>query len=251
MQAHAFIHPLLDRLPMLRTVTLAGLLGLTAALTGCAPLIVGGVAATSATVASDRRSVGEQLDDKTIQMKVSVKLSELLAERGRYNIVSYAGRVLLLGDVPSEADKQQAEQYASEIEQVRDVVNRMRIGAITPFSVRNNDTWLTSKVTGRLINTKNVPTRTISVTTERGVVYLMGKLTQDEARLAAQAASGINGVNQVVTLFHIIDPARPGNAGTAEATDTASDTTSPATEADAASDTDATAGSPVQAMPIH
>jgi len=189
------------------TLMLLCLLTLGGALGGCAPLVVGGVAATSATVASDRRSVGEQVDDKVIQTKVSQRLSALLAERGRHNVVSYAGRVLLLGDVPDAAIKQQAEQQTREVDRVLEVVNQLRIGPITPPGVRRNDAWLTSKVTGNFIGTKQVPTRTISVTTERGVVYLMGKVTRTESQLAAQVASGVNGVNQVVTLFHIIDDA--------------------------------------------
>jgi len=228
---------------------LSGLITAGSLLGGCAPLIVGGVAATSVSVASDRRSAGEQLDDKSIQLKVGVKLSELLGERGRYNVVSYAGRVLLLGDVPDEAVKQQAEQQTSAIEPVREVVNRLRVGAITPFSVRNNDTWLTTKVTGNLIGAERVPARTISVVTERGVVYLMGKVTPEQAQLAANAAAGVNGVNQVVTLFHLIEE----NSVRAEAVDATHD--EPASSTGSAENTntaDTNADTPaVQALPVQ
>jgi len=226
---------------------LSGLVSAGSFLSGCAPLIVGGVAATSISVASDRRSAGEQLDDKSIQLKVSAKLSELLDGRGRYNVVSYAGRVLLLGDVPDETVKQQAEQQTSEIEPVRDVVNRLRVGAITPFSVRNNDTWLTTKVTGNLINTERVPARTISVTTERGVVYLMGKVTPEQAQLAANVAAGVNGVNQVVTLFHLIE-----GGGTAAAVNDAPASSTDGAENTNAADANASPDAPgVQALPVQ
>ncbi|WP_226954066.1 BON domain-containing protein [Mesopusillimonas faecipullorum] len=185
-------------------------------LAGCAPLVIGGAAATTASVATDRRTAGEQLEDKTIQIKISNDLAKMLENRGRTNVVSYAGRVLLLGDVPTEADKQQAEEIASKVEHVRQVYNQIRVGDITPLSVRSNDTWLTTKVTSALINTQGVPTRTISVTTERGIVYLMGKLTSTEAQIAAKAASGVSGVNKVVTLFDIVSPESvAGNSGQA------------------------------------
>src|SRR5690606_8677546 len=86
------------------------------------------------------------------------------------------------------------------------VVNQLRIGPITPVSVRTNDTWLTSKVKTALINTKEVPSRTINVSTERGVVYLMGKVTADEAERAAKAAASVTGINKQVKLFNIVSP---------------------------------------------
>lgn len=176
-------------------------------LAGCAPLVVGGAAATTAAVASDRRTAGEQVEDKSIQMKISHDLANILNEdTSRYNIVSYAGRVLLLGDVPSEAEKQQAEEAASKVENVTQVLNQLRIGDVTPLSVRSNDSWLTTKVTTALVSTKGVPTRTISVTTERGIVYMMGKVTSAEAHAAAKVAAGVSGVNKVVTAFQIVTP---------------------------------------------
>lgn len=175
-------------------------------LSGCGLLVVGGAAATTATVANDRRTTGEQVDDKTIQIKAANQLGQLVGDKGRVNSTSYAGWLLLTGDVPSEQVKQRAGDEARQIEKVKRVFNELRVGEITPLSVRTNDTWLTSKVTASLIDTKGVPTRTIIVTTERGVVYLMGKVTATEGELAAKVASGVSGVNKVVKLFEIVTP---------------------------------------------
>src|SRR5699024_4410167 len=116
------------------------------------------------------------------------------------------GHVLLLGDVPTEEDKKKAEDAVKEIEPVNKVTNRLRVGEITPLSVRTNDTWLTTKVTSSLIKTADVPTRTMVITTERGRVYLMGKVTPDEAKRAAKATAYVNGVNEVIKVFDIISP---------------------------------------------
>lgn len=174
------------------------------ALSGCAPLIVGGAAATTAVVATDRRTTGEQVEDQAIEMKVGAEMRKLINDKGRVNVVSYAGRVLLMGDVPTEQDKQQAEALASKVEKVKQVYNQLRVGDITPVSVRTNDSWLSTKVTTTLINTKDVPTRTIVVATERGVVYLMGKVTDAESQRAGKAAASVGGVNKVVKLFEIV-----------------------------------------------
>ncbi len=185
---------------LLAGLALSGLM----ALSGCGLLVVGGAAAT-ATVASDRRTTGEQVEDQTIEMKIGAEMRKLFSDdTARVNALSYAGIVLLTGDVPNEQDKQRAGEAAKQVEKVKKVVNELRVGDITPVSVRSNDTWLTSKVMTTLINTNGVPTRTIVVTTERGVVYLMGKVTAQEAQMAGTAASSVTGINKVVKLFEIV-----------------------------------------------
>lgn len=179
-----------------------------AALSGCGALVVGGTAATTAVVATDRRTAGEQLEDTSIEMKIGAEMRRIFAETPAVRIVphSYAGQVLLVGDVPSEKDKRQAGEAAQEVDKVVRVVNELRVGPVTPTSVRTNDTWITSKVKAALINTKEVPSRTISVTTERGIVYLQGRVTHTEGERAGIVASGVSGVNKVVKLFEIVSP---------------------------------------------
>jgi len=173
-------------------------------LSACAPLFVGGTAVTTAVVASDRRTAGEQLEDQVIEMKIASDVRNLFPGDVRINSTSYAGVVLLTGDVPTQADRQRAETAVSQVDKVQRVVNRLRVGPVTPFSVRSNDTWLTSKVRTTLIDTRDVPSSTIVVTTERGTVYLMGRVTREEAERAARAVANINGINQVVTLFDVV-----------------------------------------------
>lgn len=213
------------------------------ALSGCAPLVVGGAAATTAAVATDRRTAGEQVEDKAIEMKVGGEMRKLVGENGRVNTVSYAGHVLLMGDVPTEQDKQQAEKLASQVDKVKRVYNQLRVGDITPLSVRTNDSWLSTKVTTTLINTKQVPTRTMVVATERGVVYLMGRVTDAESERAGKAAAGVGGINKVVKLFEIVS---------AESLATESSPAPVQESSSPAPDTQADTGSAdVQTMPVQ
>ncbi|MCQ9615574.1 BON domain-containing protein [Paenalcaligenes niemegkensis] len=192
--------------PHRHAVAALALAGLTA-LSGCAAVVVGGTAATTAVVATDRRTTGEQVEDKAIILKAGSETRQVLeGKQGRINVESYGGQVLLTGDVPTEQEKQQANDRVSRVEKVKSVVNRLRVGAPTELSVRSNDSWLSTKVMSTLVNTKDVPSRTISVTTERGVVYLQGRVTQDEGQRAAKAVAGIQGVNEVVKLFHYVSP---------------------------------------------
>ncbi|WP_442593853.1 BON domain-containing protein [Parapusillimonas sp. JC17] len=187
---------------LLAGLALAGLTGLA----GCGALVVGGAAATTAVVATDRRTTGEQVEDQAIEMKAAAEMRRLFEDKARVNATSYAGLVLLTGDVPTAQDKQKAEEAAKQVEKVKRVVNELRVGDVTPVSVRTNDTWLTSKVRSTLINTKEVPSRTILVTTERGVVYLLGKVTDPEGQRAAKATASVSGINKVVKLFQIVSP---------------------------------------------
>ena len=214
------------------------------ALAGCGALVVGGAAATTAVVATDRRTTGEQVEDQAIELKAAAEMRKLLGEENaRVNTTSYAGLLLLTGDVPTEQDKQRAQELVSKIEKVKQVYNQLRVGEITPLSVRTNDSWLSTKVTTTLINTKGVPTRTIIVATERGVVYLLGRVTPAESERAGKAAAGVAGINKVVKLFEIVSPE-------SLATD---ESAAPVQESSApASDTQPDSGSAdVQTMPVQ
>ena len=219
----------------------AALAGLTA-LSGCGALVVGGAAATTALVATDRRTAGEQVEDQAIELKAAAEMRRLFEneQSARVNATSYAGLLLSTGDVPTEQAKQQATDAAEKVEKVKRVVNQVRVGDATPISVRSNDTWLTSKVKTALVNTRDVPSRTINVTTERGIVYLLGKVTDTEGQRAATAASSVKGVNKVVKLFDIvtaeslIDPLEKSNTEpTAAPAPAASPVTAPESEVQA------------------
>jgi osmotically-inducible protein OsmY len=228
-----------------RSAALVAILAASSLLSGCGALIVGG-AATTAAVAADRRTTGEQVEDKSIEIKIAVEMNRMFGEnagKARVSSVSYDGKVLLVGDVPTQEDKAKVESTVTRIENVKEVINRLRVGDITPLSVRTNDTWLTTKVKASLIDAKEVPARTIVVTTERGIVYLMGKVTETEGRMAAKVASGVTGVNEVVKLFTIV--ARESLVG--ESVAPSSTTATPATGSGTAAP--APSGD-VQAMPV-
>lgn len=213
-----------------------------AALSGCGLLVVGGTAATTAVVATDRRTTGEQVEDKAIEMKSSAEMRRMFNDNARVNTTSYAGMVLLTGDVPTTQDKQKAADSAKQIEKVKQVFNEVRVGDVTPTSVRTNDTWLTSKVKTALINTKLVPSRTIVVTTERGIVYLLGRVTHDEGERAAKAAANVTGINKVVKLFDVVTPesvASPSSPAPVEEASPSGSTTTTEPSAD------------VQALPVQ
>lgn len=174
--------------------------------TGCAPLLVGGAVAGGVIVATDRRSVGIQVEDEAIEGRVSRALGSRFFDGNthRISVNAYNRRVLLTGEVPSEADKAEAGKLAAAMENVRVVSNELVIGTVSTQANRNNDAAITTKVRAALLAEKNVPSGTVSVTTRRSVVYLMGRVSVAEGDLAARAASRVEGVREVVKLFDLL-----------------------------------------------
>jgi osmotically-inducible protein OsmY len=69
---------------------------------------------------------------------------------------------------------------------------------------RSSDALITGKVKASFVDAKDLYANSIKVVTERGVVYLMGRVTQREGKLAADVTSGVAGVSKVVKIFEYI-----------------------------------------------
>ena len=190
---------------LVRGVRLA-LIGAVAAgtLSACAPLLVGGAIVGGSMVATDRRTSGAQVEDEVIELKAGNRLRESIGERGQVNATSYNRVMLLTGVVNDAADKALAEQAVSRIDNVQSVVNELSIGLPRSITSRSNDALLTTKVKASFIDAKDVFANAIKVTSERGTVYLMGRVTEREANRATDLARSVAGVQKVVRLFEII-----------------------------------------------
>jgi len=174
---------------------------------GCAPLVLGG-AVVGGFVAADRRTSGAQLEDQAIELKAINRISALVGERGHVNLTSYNRMVLITGEVASEADKAAVEQAVGQIENVRSIVNELAVMAPTSLGSRSNDVVLTSKVKASLIDAKDLQANAFKVVTERGQVFLMGRVTEREANRASDVARSINGVQKVIRVFEIVTEAQ-------------------------------------------
>jgi osmotically-inducible protein OsmY len=179
---------------------------LATSLSACAPLILGG-AAVGAIMAFDRRTSGAQLEDEGIELRGASALRQVLGERGHVNITSYNRQVLLTGEVPSEQFKQAAEQAVAKVDNVKGIVNDIAVMANTTLAQRSNDTLITGKVKASLVDDRTLYVGAFKVVTERGVVYLMGRVTDREAERATSIARGVGGVQKVVRLFEVITEA--------------------------------------------
>jgi len=195
---------------MLRSALLAALAAAT--LGGCAALVVGGAVGT-AMVVSDRRTSGVQLEDQSIELKAVNRIRDAVGERGHTNVTSYNRTVLLTGEVASEADRSAIEQTVSRIENVRSTVNELAVMGSSSMTARSNDSILTSKVKASYLDAKDLQANALKVVTERGTVFLMGRVTEREATRAAELARGVSGVQKVVRVFEILTEAELAELG--------------------------------------
>ena len=180
---------------------------LVAGLTACVPLVVGGAAAAGVgMVATDRRSSGAQVDDQAIELKVESEAGTRWGNDIHLNVTSYNGNVLLTGEAPNDQVKTEIEKITrASHDRVRKIYNEMVIGPVTDLGARSNDSYITSKVKTRMIDSESVRSIYSKVVTERSVVYLMGIVSRRDGDAAAQVAATTEGVARVVKLFEYTD----------------------------------------------
>jgi len=172
-------------------------------LSACAPIIVGGaVAGTLA--ASDRRTLGAQTEDKSIVVKAEVKMPNIAGNSAHVNVNSFNRRVLLTGEVPDDETKAKVEREVRAIDGVLNVTNELEVGFSSSYTSRSNDALITSKVKLSLADAKDISANSFKVVTEKGAVFLMGRVTQREGAQAADIARGVAGVTKVVKVFEYI-----------------------------------------------
>ncbi len=178
-------------------------LGVTA-LSGCVPVLIGGAVGTTAFVTTDRRTTGAQMADEVMEKRIHYEISQAIPNNLHLTVTSYNRRILLTGEVGSESDKLTAQRVAQNSLEVSSVVNELMVGPVSSVTQRMSDSTLAGKVRTQLITTSGVSLNQMKVTVDRGIVYLMGLVTQEEAQKAAGIASRVPGTKSVVTAFEVL-----------------------------------------------
>ena len=188
-------HPLLHKLVLVAC--------LSAALSACAPMVVGG-ALMGSLVATDRRTPGAQLEDEGIELRAASRIRDNLVDRVHISVTSYNRQVLLTGEVPSAQDRLLAEQIVAKVENVRSIVNELAVLGNSGLTQRGSDALVTTRVRAGLVDARDLFANSFKVVTERGTTYLMGRVTQREANRATEVVRNTPGVQKVVRLLEII-----------------------------------------------
>lgn len=183
--------------------TLAAVVLAATTLQACVPLIVGGVAGGVAT-ALDRRTYGEQFRDQEIEYNFNRSFPKELEAKTAASANAFNRWVLLTGQAIDEQAKGEVEALARRVPNVREVYNEITIGYPVSFTTRANDRLIASNIKARLIDAKELSSINVKVTVENSDAFLMGMLTEAEARAAIQVTRSTQGVRKVVSLIEVI-----------------------------------------------
>jgi osmotically-inducible protein OsmY len=176
-------------------------------LAGCVATAVTVAAVTTVDVAHDRRTIGEYIDDQSIEFTVRtfVVRNDELRKSAHISATSMNGILLLTGEAPTTELKNKVTGFAKDVEGVRQLVDELRIAGETGYISRTNDVWLTTKVKSVLFAKTKLDANRVKVVSEAGSVYLMGLVTRKEADKATQITRQVGGVTQVVQVFEYKD----------------------------------------------
>lgn len=184
---------------MIKTLSLIAVIFM---LQGCAGAVMVG-AVGGAMMVNDERSFSTQLDDTNADFQIASELAALEDVKNQANITGIVmnNNVLMIGQSPNSMLRDKAIRTVQTLKLGGKIHNQIRIGNPTSFTTRSNDTWITTKVKSRMLNTDNLDTTRIKVITENGEVFLLGIVSRDQADLAVDVARNTAGVRKVIKVF--------------------------------------------------
>ncbi|MBA6390162.1 divisome-associated lipoprotein YraP [Colwellia sp. BRX10-3] len=186
--------------------SIVSIITLAVLLQGCVAAAVVGVVG-GASVATDNRSLGNQIDDQKIEIDAHAKINKIdaLSDNTNLQVISVNGSVLVIGQAPNSYLRDQAIKAINEVNGVKQLHNQIRISNTISFTTKTNDVWLTSKVKTSLFGTDKLDATNIKVVTENGEVFLMGLVTKTQATIAVDIARNVSGVNRVFKIFEYVE----------------------------------------------
>lgn len=174
-------------------------------LSACAPLVIGSAALAGKAVL-DRRTAGIQIEDEAIELRSASGLRSILSKNTNVRVHSYNRLVLLTGEVSNESEKASAERFVKSQDNVKSVINDVSISPVSSLTQRAKDSVINGQIRTLLIQAKDVHSSAVHIVVERGIVYLMGRLTNEEAKRVTDlvSTSQVSGVEKVIRVFELL-----------------------------------------------
>lgn len=153
------------------------------------------------------RTAGAKTEDQDIERKgyINIRARDSRFENAHFEVISYNGFVLVVGQVPDQDMKGHASDVLRQVRGVRRIYNELEVAGNTSALARSSDAWITTKVKTSLLASEDIEGGRVKVVTENGVVYLMGLLSRAEADRVVNVARSTGGVEKVVQIFEYID----------------------------------------------
>jgi osmotically-inducible protein OsmY len=90
------------------------------------------------------------------------------------------------------------------VDNVRNIVNEIAVMGNSTLTQRSSDALVTGRVKAALVDSKDLFANAFKIVTERGTTYVMGRVTEREAKRATTVISSTSGVQRVVRILDII-----------------------------------------------
>lgn len=176
-------------------------------LQGC--IFVAGAAAGAATIAIvyDHRTIANTIQDQKIASRVTERIRYIpeLRDESHIEVTTFNRVVLLTGETPNAAWREEAEKQANTVPYIKRIYNQISVQGPASTLSRTSDYWITTKIKTQMLTMSGLKSGSIKVITEGGVVYLMGIVSREQADMAASVARQVAGVLRVVKIFQYTD----------------------------------------------
>lgn len=173
------------------------MIALTAMLAGC----LGGIW-TGANLVYTRHHLYEKVDDFTLATSAHQLLyvDKQLKEKGCYlDLAVFNNDVLLAGHVPDNQLRRLARHRLEALSGYRKIYMQVAIGDNLSNGVE--DTWITTKIRGKMIADYTINPDVFKIITVDGIVYVMGDVPGSQATRVLNIAKNTNRVIRVVKLL--------------------------------------------------
>lgn len=191
-----------------RRVLMGALIASTLLASGCATNYLTNSTKGTYGVPATERTIPQRLLDRSIEHTAKVNiygLEQNLQQSSRMSIDSFNSEVLLSGEVPTEALKDQIGKVVASMPDVRRVYNELKVGVARGASATVHDGYISSKIMAKVAAGNTLKSSQIKVVTNDGIVYIMGRLTPTQQSQLIDLANKTAGVIELVLMTTLVD----------------------------------------------
>lgn len=177
---------------------------------GCASTETDEPAEETATAPLEARSLNERLADQRLRSAIMAELlsDEELRYASNITVTVFDGIALLTGEVPDREAGERMARLAREETGARHVFNELVIAPLSSIFSRTRDNMIAGRAAARLLTLdepESLDRARFHLVVERQRLYLMGRVTREEAEAVTEEVRRISGVREVIRLFEYQD----------------------------------------------
>ncbi|WP_290649405.1 BON domain-containing protein [Aquisalimonas sp.] len=157
----------------------------------------------------DARSFSERLHDQRIRSRIMAEIlsDDELRHESNITVTVFEGIALLTGEVPNRELGRRIAELAREESGARRVYNELVVASLSSVFARSRDSMISATARTRLLaldTPETLDRNRFVLLTERRRIYLMGRVTPEEAQAITEEVRRVGGVREVVRMFEYV-----------------------------------------------